>query len=213
MVFYAVAKGYKAGVYETWVEAYAQVHGFKNAKYKKFNTYSEAEKYISGCKEEILDIGNDLIVFTDGAARNNHNVNIPTLASFAIVWPYHEEYNYCSKLYDGGTNNIAELNAILHALTICDIIDPSKIRKLIIYTDSQYSINCFTLWIHKWRDNNWKKSNNDSIQNIDLIRRIDELLSLRPVIFKHVRAHTGAQTWEAIYNDKVDKLANSVLES
>ncbi|KAI8037136.1 ribonuclease H1 [Drosophila gunungcola] len=50
MAFYAVASGRKAGVYATWAECEEQVKGFKNAKYKKFGTRQEAEKFVNGCK-------------------------------------------------------------------------------------------------------------------------------------------------------------------
>ncbi|KAH8372665.1 hypothetical protein KR009_002384 [Drosophila setifemur] len=47
MSFYAVANGRKSGVYETWAQCAEQVKGFKNAKYKKFNTRQEAEQFVN----------------------------------------------------------------------------------------------------------------------------------------------------------------------
>ncbi|XP_016990501.1 ribonuclease H1 isoform X2 [Drosophila rhopaloa] len=50
MAFYAVASGRTTGVYASWAECEEQVKGFKNAKYKKFNTRQEAEQFVNGSK-------------------------------------------------------------------------------------------------------------------------------------------------------------------
>ncbi|XP_020806701.1 ribonuclease H1 [Drosophila serrata] len=50
MAFYAVASGRKCGIYDTWAQCEEQVKGFKNAKYKKFNTRQEAEHFVNATK-------------------------------------------------------------------------------------------------------------------------------------------------------------------
>lgn len=45
--FYAVARGHKIGIFDSWDECSQQVSGFKNAKFKSFNTKVEAEEFIS----------------------------------------------------------------------------------------------------------------------------------------------------------------------
>lgn len=44
--FYAVGKGRKSGVYETWAECEAQTKGFSGAKFKSFSSKQEAQEYI-----------------------------------------------------------------------------------------------------------------------------------------------------------------------
>ncbi|KAK0425380.1 hypothetical protein QR680_009169 [Steinernema hermaphroditum] len=44
--FYAVARGFKVGVYTTWDECKKQVSGFQNARYKKFPSIEEAQGFI-----------------------------------------------------------------------------------------------------------------------------------------------------------------------
>ncbi|KAF2845368.1 hypothetical protein T440DRAFT_483448 [Plenodomus tracheiphilus IPT5] len=46
--FYAVKVGRKPGVYQTWPEAHAQVEGYKDPIFKKFDTYAEAEAMVKG---------------------------------------------------------------------------------------------------------------------------------------------------------------------
>jgi RNase H len=37
--------------------------------------------------------------------------------------------------------------------------------KLRIFTDSQYLINCWELWLDKWLNNGWKNSKNKEVAN------------------------------------------------
>jgi len=46
--YYAVRKGRKPGIYNSWDECSENVTGFKGAEFKSFKTPEEAEKYISG---------------------------------------------------------------------------------------------------------------------------------------------------------------------
>lgn len=227
MPFYAIARGRVPGIYTSWNEAKRQIDGFNGAKYKKFETRDEAQEFITTFKvfkptsiDKMLDVIEDpkeddkcLIVFTDGAARNNNNIHVKTQASFAIVWPYHEEYDIGMKLDPSlpQTNNRAELSGVLHALLQADVIDPDINKTLIIYTDSMLIVNSFTSWITGWERNNWKKSDGTEVSNLDLVTKIHDLMKKRKVVFRHVRAHTGKNTWEAKYNDKVDRLARSEI--
>jgi ribonuclease HI len=44
--FYAVAKGRKIGIFESWKECEAQIKGFPDAKYKSFQTEQEAKEFV-----------------------------------------------------------------------------------------------------------------------------------------------------------------------
>jgi viroplasmin len=44
--YYAVARGRTPGIYFSWKDCKAQVHEFSNARYKKFETPQEADKFI-----------------------------------------------------------------------------------------------------------------------------------------------------------------------
>ena len=46
MPYYAVAKGIKPGIYETWPECQENVKGFGGAKYKKFTAQKEAIEFV-----------------------------------------------------------------------------------------------------------------------------------------------------------------------
>lgn len=46
MKLYAVAKGRTTGIFNNWSECEDSVKGFRDAKFKKFGNYQDAEKYI-----------------------------------------------------------------------------------------------------------------------------------------------------------------------
>ncbi|XP_034841390.1 ribonuclease H1-like [Maniola hyperantus] len=47
MSFYAVAKGRTSGIFGSWADCESQVKGFSGARYKKFNTVTEAQDFIN----------------------------------------------------------------------------------------------------------------------------------------------------------------------
>jgi len=221
MKYYAIARGRQPGIYNTWVDAKKQIDGFKGAKYKLFDTEQDAKEFINSMQttHKLLDNfikvedpkeDDTLIVFTDGSARGNGRAN--AIAGFAVAWPYHQELNFSSRLKPNElhTNNRAEYHALLYAFKQADIIDPDNKKTLIAYTDSMLLINSLNEWLFNWKRNNWIKSTGEPVANIDLLKDLDGFMSRRKISLKHVNAHTGRQTWEAKYNDIVDKMAQAI---
>lgn len=68
--FYAVKKGVKTGIFESWEECRQMVHGVAGAVYKSFASREEAEQYIRGIEEPQPDAGgqeNRLVAYVDGS--------------------------------------------------------------------------------------------------------------------------------------------------
>lgn len=234
-LFYAVAVGRTPGVYKTWDECKREVAGVKNAKYKKFDNRKDADEFIKCLGSSILsqfgvivsdDVRNAiskvredreddmpgvdaLMAFTDGSAINNGKKN--ARAGYAVVWPRDETMNFAEAIpsTEMQTNNRAEYSAAHKALLQANEIDPSGLRTLWIYTDSQLVINCVTKWLNKWKKNGWKTATGGNVEHQDLLKDIDVMTHARRVKWVHVRAHTGGNDWKAIWNDKVDQLARS----
>jgi ribonuclease HI len=66
------------------------------------------------------------------------------------------------------------LTAVLRALQIVP-----KTHNLEIITDSNYSINCSTVWYKTWLKNGWRTSTNGEVINRDLVLDIRELIDAR----------------------------------
>lgn len=50
------------------------------------------------------------------------------------------------------------------------------INKLKVKTDSQFTINCVTKWIHNWRRNKWKLSSGTDVKNKEDLLKLDEAM-------------------------------------
>lgn len=71
-----------------------------------------------------------------------------------------------------------------------------------IYSDSAYAINSFSIWMHSWFKNGWKKAKGDTPENLDLIQCFYELNQKYKINFHLVRGHNNNK-----YNELADKLA------
>lgn len=152
-------------------------------------------------------IGNNiLVIYTDGACSNNGKKN----AKAGIGIYIDNMYSISEKLEGKQTNQRAELYAILKSLKIININDYTSI---VIYTDSQYSINCITKWIKNWIKNNWKDKHNRPVKNKDLIEPIYNIYKTNNNIkFTHILAHTNLQDCHSLGNNKADMLARKSIK-
>jgi len=150
-----------------------------------------------------------LYVFTDGACKNNGKKNAS--AGYGVHFPNKElDDRYGSFCYTPITNQRAELYAIYK--TIKYLIKTKAVEKyelIEINTDSQYSINCVTLWVKKWEKNDWKVADGSKVKNVDLIKPIrNHLKKYLNIKFIHVKAHTGKDDFASVANAVADELAN-----
>lgn len=221
--YYAVRQGRIPGIYLTWNETKKQVLGFSGAQYKKFSSEEEAYEYLGISlpiesiitDDRIVEEGDDyLIVFTDGSSIGNNKKNKNCTASYAVVFPYHEELNMVKRIpkNEPQTNIRAELYAIALAIEISNKIDPYYQKTLIIYTDSEFSINVITEWMKGWKKKGWKKADGKEISNKDLVIYLDKLTQQRQLIMCHVYAHETDDSWFTTYNNKVDELTRSIYD-
>ena len=128
---------------------------------------------------------NAIHVWTDGACEGN-----PGPAGLGVVIVDGKDHRELSEYLGQGTNNIAELSAILRGLQ--SIGDRS--RPVIVYSDSQYSIGLLT--------QNWKAK-----ANAELVAQLRALTRLFPDLrFVKVLAHSGIPL-----NERVDELARGAI--
>lgn len=153
-------------------------------------------------------VNSTLEIYTDGSlVKKDGN----TYCGYGIYFP-NGEYKSISRpfTHEPITNNRAELYAILKSLVLANIINLKRVKnsepeiKLVkIYSDSEYSVKTFNIWLPNW------KKNKKEYKNPDIINEIETHLEIAPfkVIFSHIRAHTGKTDIQSISNNIVDKLA------
>ena len=105
------------------------------------------------------------------------------------------------------TNNRMELMAVIAALEYLLSIQPS-VKKLTIYTDSQYVQKGMTVWITDWKRKGWKTSGRDPVKNQDLWQRLDSLAAEFSITWVWVKGHAGNQ-----YNEHCDFLTQKAIAS
>ena len=83
---------------------------------------------------------------------------------------------------------------------------------LVIYSDSEYSINCLTSWLTGWMNRGWKTAAGKDVLHQDLIKDTTARLSkFKSHRFVHVKAHTGGLDELSKQNAVVDKMATDIV--
>jgi ribonuclease HI len=147
----------------------------------------------------------DFYVYTDGACSNNGKENAN--AGIGIYFQDNDPRNVSKRITGKQTNNRAELLAIIVAyFTIEKDIHAGK--TIVIGTDSEYAIRCFTTYGEKCAKQCWRKD----IPNKELVQQGYELFKDTPTVsLMHIRAHTGATDVHSLGNAKADQLATQCL--
>ena len=215
MSFYAVARGTQTGIFNSWAECKANTDGFKGARFKKFNTKEEADKFISehtGSPTqtipaiETLEFVPDYYVYTDGSCSKNGKLG--AVAGIGIYFGKNDVRNVSERIAGKQTNNTAELGAIerLYGIIEGDILAAKKIG---VISDSEYAIRCVKSYGKRCEKEEWKKD----MPNKELVKRVYELYRDKTnVKFMHVMAHTGFTDAHSVGNHGADYLANAAVE-
>ena len=150
-------------------------------------------------------------VYTDGACVDNGKPY--ARAGYGVYFGKNDIRNV-SESYKGlQTNNVAELLAIIKAMTILkeNIINGEVVN---IYSDSRYAIRCCTTYGKKCHKNNWINPNNKNkpIPNLEIVQ-VAYIFSkdYKNINFKHIKAHTGFQDEHSLGNENADRLANESI--
>ena len=166
------------------------------------------ENYEEPKKEKNSNI---IKVYTDGACTNNGKEY--ARAGYGI-WFGKNDVRNVSESYNGKqTNNIAELLAIIKALTILNE-EIQQGKEVIVYSDSKYAIRCCTTYGEKCFKKGWKNPNSKTkpIPNLELVQTGYMYCKEHSnVKFKHIAAHTGKQDEDSIGNENADRLANLAI--
>lgn len=125
-------------------------------------------------------------MYTDGAyssTRNQMGIGIVFLKNNTLILEY-------SRMYKDGTNNIAELGAVIIGLRFIK----KPIDSLTIVSDSMYVIGCAT--------KGWKRKKNVKLWE-EFDRQYSRVKELCPnITFVHTKGHNGDK-----WNEYCDKLA------
>lgn len=188
-------------VYYTWEQCKKIVHKTKNARFKSFGTYEDADYFVTygkipPPKEEREE--KCIKIYTDGSCLGLE------FAGVGVHFPDHDTWDISeSFIFDNPTNQRAEIYAITRAIQILFQHHVAFDQQVIIYTDSKYCEQAYNSWIKRWEKNGWKTVNGQDVKNQGLFKEFWRLTNFYSKLkIEHVRAHCGIEG-----NERADKLA------
>ena len=98
------------------------------------------------------------------------------------------------------TNNKMELTAVIRGLEA--LTEPCEVT---LYADSSYVLQGMSSWMKGWKNRGWKRKEGSRlvpVKNVELWKRLDELLQVHQVTCEHVKGHAGH-----LENERCDQLA------
>ncbi|XBC44857.1 MAG: ribonuclease HI [Buchnera aphidicola (Schlechtendalia chinensis)] len=136
-------------------------------------------------------MSNVVKIFSDGSCFGN-----PGPGGYCSIIQCNNQEIIISSGFYYTTNNRMELMGVIKAL--------EKIKKpciIEVTLDSQYVQKGISLWIKKWKLNNWKTAKNTKVKNIDLWVHLNKGLCHHKVNWKWIKGHSGHSENERC-NDK-----------
>jgi ribonuclease HI len=144
------------------------------------------------------DATSDLVeIWTDGGCKPN-----PGPGGWAAILRYKGVEREISGHDPATTNNRMELTAAAEALE--SLKRPCRV---VVNTDSEYLRNGITRWQTGWVRKGWKNAKGDPVANMDLWRRLLELVKVHQIEWRWVRGHDGD-----VMNERADVLATKARD-
>lgn len=196
--FYAVRTGRDGpGIYDTWDECKAQVHGVAGAIYKSFPTRQEAETFLQGGEADDQS-GTEpgswevAVAYVDGSFDKASG----DFSCGAVLFLDGEEITFSQRFTDrelAGMHNVA--GEIMGALTVLRYCQEHGAKALEIHHDYE--------GVGRWADGSWKANKPGTQRYAAECQAAAKGMRLR---FVKVKGHSGNK-----YNDMADALARAAL--
>lgn len=192
--YYAVKVGARTGVFTSWEECQKAVHGFPNAKFKKFRSLEEAEEFVSGeeppIKEELA--GGYVNAYVDGS----YDVSTNRYSGAAVILLGDNDIVELSKACKNESSKLRNVaGELLGAELAIEYCKEHGINKLAIHHDYE--------GIGAWADDVWKAKLPETKAYRNYVFDSREDLDIK---FIKVKGHSGDE-----YNNRADYLAGKAL--
>lgn len=141
--------------------------------------------------------GDTFVINSDGACKGN-----PGPSSWGVTVERNGELVLAESGFLGmQTNQVAELMAALEGLRR---VPPGA--KVVLFSDSQYTLNGLSSWRKGWQRNGWRTADNKPVKNKEIWVALAAEADKRQVETRWVRGHSGDPM-----NELCDQLANEAV--
>lgn len=135
----------------------------------------------------IIDEDGFVTVYTDGSCAFNGNQE-KARAGIGVWFGDNHPLNISAPIVGRSTCNVAEIVAATKAV---EAAKEAGVKKLKLYTDSNFLVQSVTAWMPKWKTNGWRSVTKKPVINKDELMQLDEMLSSIEVSWVHVPSHSG----------------------
>ena len=135
---------------------------------------------------------NSVVIYTDGGCEGN-----PGPGGWGAVVRCGASVREISGGELATTNNRMEMRAAIESLATL-----TERSEVCVFTDSQYLKNGITKWISGWKRKGWLTAAREPVKNVELWKRLDELVAPHRITWKWVKGHAGNAD-----NERCDGLA------
>ncbi|XP_045700362.1 ribonuclease H1 isoform X1 [Phyllostomus hastatus] len=142
-------------------------------------------------------VGEHVVVYTDGCCSRNGRRR--ARAGIGVYWGPGHPLNVGVRLPGRQTNQRAEIHAACRAI---EQARAQSIDKLVLHTDSMFTINGITSWLPGWKENGWRTSAGKEVINREDFVELDRLVQGMDIRWVHVPGHSGL-----VGNEEADRLA------
>lgn len=199
--YYAVRKGKKPGIYETWEETKEHVLNFYGAEYKSFKDLEQAKNFMLNIEQDndlyYEQLTDDLllegytVIYTDGSYEESINKS-----SWAAVILTGKKEKHLSGIINNpelmkSRNIVGEVFAVIKGLEYCK---KKNIKKVAIFHDYE--------GLKYWATREWRAREGISKLYIERLNEFDDIKTE----YYWVKGHSKIK-----YNELADKLAYDAL--
>lgn len=195
---YAVRKGRVPGIYHTWEECKAQVHGYSGSEYKSFLHENEAISYVNcspayeKCPNEFDAYDSEVIAYTDGSyhSQKGFSYGVVIIKDNEVIHTISNKFK--DTILDSFQNTAGEMMGAIAAMNWCA---DQGYGSMTLYYDYE--------GVAAWCTGAWRPKVPASIA---YTKRYFDVKDRIKVNFVHVRGHSGDK-----FNNMADALAREAL--
>ena len=142
----------------------------------------------------------DIVAYTDGGCRGNPG----GIGAWAFVLIDRATVRALERTdaVAETTSNRMELTAVIEALSAVRVAR----ARILVLSDSEYTIDCGSKWIAGWKQLGWRRKKG-ALKNVDLLQELDRRFAPHAVEWRWVPGHAGEPG-----NERVDMLVNEAMD-